>query len=236
MVSNICKLTSAAFMAAAALSAGEYSPLSVGIQVDVANAATKFVPFQSEAGNIQGAEVATLLGFAVTSQVRFGPIFTERLSAFVLTPTLAYRFGSKSDDLFSANLNFYTANGSIISVQNAQSERKTATKTLAAIVPLRWYAGGNAVYGGLYFEGGYVWARQEQDVDLKVEGLIQAQQSEINESSTIKTDQSGFVAGIGYTWVYRASQATVGLQYQSLQASGGLDARGETRLVVQWTF
>jgi len=223
-------------LAALPMAAGEYSILSPGIQVEIAQESTKSVPFQSEAGNIQGAQVDLLLGFGLTSQVRLGPLFTESLSSFVLAPSVVYRLGKKTDSQSDPNLSFYTSDGSVVSVQNANSTRTTNTRVLGFNLPLRWYLSGSAVFGGLYFEGGPAWARQQQDVNLVVTGMIQAQQSQISESATITTSQTGAVFGVGYTGIYRVNQASVALQYQSLKGSANQGNTSEVRLVVQWTF
>lgn len=224
------------FLATVPCFSGEYAVMSPGLQVEAAQVSTKFVPFQSEAGNIQGAQVSTLLGFGLTAQIRLGPMITQGLSGFVVAPSAVYRFGKTSDNQVSSNLNFYTANGSIVSVQNANSDRTTTTKILGVTVPLRWYMSNSAVFGGLYFEAGAAWAREEQNVDLTVNGLIQAQQSQISEGAKITTTQSGYVIGVGYTSIHRDNQSTVGLQYQSLNGVGALGTSGEIRLAVQWTF
>jgi hypothetical protein len=228
---------SAAILAASLpATAGEYAAFSPGLQVEAAQVSTKFVPFQSEAGNIQGAQVSTLLGFGLTGQIRLGPLVSESLSGLVLAPSAIYRFGKTTDNQVSSNLNFYTSNGSIVSVQDATSDRTTSTKVLGLTLPLRWYMSNSAVFGGLYFEGGAAWAREEQNVDLTVSGLIQAQQSQISEGAKITTTQSGYIIGVGYTWIHRENQTSLGLQYQSLNGVGALGTSGELRLALQWTF
>lgn len=218
--------------------AGEYNTVSIGVQIDAAQASTKFVPFQSQAGNIQGAQVGTLLGFGLTSQVRFGSLISQHLSSLVVTPSVIYRYGKQDDRTVDANLNFYTSNGSIVSIQNASSNRSTSSKVLSFVLPLRWYMSGTATYGGIFVEAGFALGRYEQNVDLAVAGLIKAQPSQINESAKIIQTTTGYCAGVGYTRVYRESQATVLLQFQDLSAPKGstIGPGSEIRVGMQWTF
>lgn len=217
--------------------AGEYSPVSVGVQVDVGRVNTTWVPFQSRAGNIQGAEAETMYGLGISTHLRLGELVAQRLSSLVVIPSLDFRVGRASDQQALANFSWYGADGSLTQVQNAQAQRVTNNQYLALSLPVRWYPTSSSAYGGFYMEAGPVVAQVRQTVDLTVDGLVLAIPTTLKESSKITNQASGFVGGIGLTRVYARTQASCGINYMALSKanSDGKD-HSALRFYVQWSF
>jgi len=216
--------------------AGEYSAVSFGIQVDVAKANTTTTPFQNSAGNIQGADVGTLFGAGLTSQVRMGEIVAQRLSSLVFTPTLNLQYGRDQENRFYTNMNVYSPDGSVVSVQNANGQRTTDTLILTLSCPLRYYFGGSCTMGGIFVEAGPVAARIQQSVDLKVDGLVLASATTLSESAKITQNTTGITAALGKTTVYRQVQASYGLGYTQLSGKNGQKDQTNLRIFVSWTW
>jgi hypothetical protein len=233
---QLLKALFASLVVATTLSAGEYDKASVGLQIDVTSVSAAKVPFQNAAGNIQGAEAKTLGGVGLVANLRLGEIFTEKLSAFAVVPSLTYRFGRESDSQFFANYNFYSPDGSVTSIQNANVNRMTNDREVVIDVPFRWHVNGDATYGGFFVEGGPVFANLQQTVDLAASGLVLSTPSTVQESSRISTTTTGFSGGIGFMRVYRTSQSAVLLKFQSLKGDQTRSSRNEIRLGFQWTF
>lgn len=223
-------------LAAVSAQAGEYSSVSFGLALDYTSQSTSKVPFQNVSGNIQGADADKLLGIGLTTQVRLGEVISQRVSGLVLTPTISYRFGTVNESEFYSNLAFYAPDGSVVYVQNANSTRKTANRQISLSVPLRYYFGGSAAYGGFFAEAGPVYANVQQNVDLSVSGLILAIPSSVQESARITSSLSGYTVGLGTTWIYRQSQVSLILSYQTLGGIDGRKSSSETRGGIQWTF
>jgi hypothetical protein len=211
------RLLAVAALGCVPLLAGEYSKVSPGFTLDLGYATgNTSIPFQSSSGNIQGAAVQWVYGLSLNAPVRLGEVFNWRLRAFELVPTLSAHFGKTSDSSTTPNLQFYTPDGSVESVQNAGSSRKTNTQEVLFSLPLRWYAKGSDVYGGFYLEAGPVFAKTEQRVNYDVNGLSMAESVTLSESTTIRQNDEGLVYGIGVTNIYRNYQFTYGVTVRSM--------------------
>jgi hypothetical protein len=218
------------------LQAGEYDKFSPGLALDYSSSTSNaFVPFQSVAGNIQGANTKSLLGVSFFAVVRPGEFLGGGLSSFALVPSLALRYGKDTENRFDANLNFYSPDNGFTSVQNANSTRQTTTTELTLAVPVRWYPGSSTVDGGVWIEFGPGVVNSTKNVDLTVSGLIMATNATINESAKITSNVPIFQFGIGWTTVYNANQASFGICYQSVSKSDQ-GVSNQIRATVQWSF
>jgi hypothetical protein len=214
---------------------GEYDKVSPGISIDYSySTGNSFVPFQNSSGNIQGADTKGLFGVGLVFPVRLGEAFSNSLSNFLLTPTLAMHYGTVNEGQNFSNMTFYSAGGSEVSVQNGASSRKTTTTELSFVVPLRWYPANNAVYGGFWVEAGPGIVRSNKSVDLTVSGFVESSQSSLDESSTIVSNVKVIEYGLGWTTIYAKSQSTFGLFFQSAPSNSGVS--NQMRVGLQWTF
>lgn len=219
------------------LVAGEYSTISPGLQVDFSKVNTTYIPFQSKAGNIQGADAELMFGVGISAHIRLGEVVAQRFSSLVLIPSMDFRIGRDNTKQSFANFSWYGTDGSVTEIQNAKAERVTTTQHITLSVPLRWYVGSSAAYGGFFVEAGPVFAQIRQTVDLSVDGLVLSIPTNLNESAKITNNTSGFVGGIGFTTIYRKAQMSYGLAYTMLQkaTSNGQD-NNAVRLYFQWGF
>lgn len=220
------------------LAAGEYSAWSPGIQLQLSQATgNTFVPFQSQTGNIQGATVDTLYGIGFANQVRMGEAFSWRLRSLALMPTLGFQVGNKSESRHDSNFVFTAPDGSLANVQNADSHRKTQTREISLVVPVRWYTSGSAAAGGFYVEAGPAIFRTEQTVDLQVAGYVNSVPASLAESAKISANEGGFVVGLGFANLYRESQFSYGITFQQVSTSKDVQITpNQIRVYVQWTF
>lgn len=224
-------------LAASISMAGEYSAVSPGVQVDVSKVNSTYVPFQSKAGNIQGADAELMFGVGISAHIRLGEVFAQKLSSLVLVPSADFRFGRDHGTQSSANFNWYGTDGSLTQIQNAQADRVTNTQYMTFSLPLRWYVASSASQGGFYVEGGPVYARIAQTVDLSVDGLVLSIPTSLHESSKITDNTNGFVGGLGWTRIYRTTQASYALAYTYLKkATANGQDNSAIRLYFQWSF
>lgn len=223
-------------LCAASAHAGEYSKVSPGIQIEVGHATGgASVPFQNESGNIQGGRIDWVFGVGLTAPIRLGEVASWRLQSLMLVPTLGGRFGRTSDSKTDNNFIFYGPDGGLSSIQMATISRTTKTMEISLAVPLRWYPGGSAAYGGFYLEAGPIFVRAQEDVQLDVSGLVLAQPIQVSESTTLRQNDNGLVAGVGVTQVNRSYQFSYGLTFQSITSKNAI-ASNQVRLVLAWTF
>lgn len=232
------KLTIAvlALVSAGALRAGEFSAVSPGLGINFSSATSKaFVPFQSDSGNIQGASAHQLYGIDILANVRLGQLFTAKLSSLVLVPTLGIRYGQEDETRNENNLNFFTSDGSVVSIQNAASTRKTSCVEVSFALPLRWYMGATADSGGVWIEAGPALINSQKTVNLSVSGLVSAVPTSIDESAKITATVRGFVAGVGWTTIYDSCQVSYNLTYMGTTgADKGVS--NQIRISAAWTF
>lgn len=221
---------------AACAQAGELSKVSAGIALEYSAATSAtFVPFQSKAGNIQGANTGAVYGIGIVAVLRPGEILSGKLSSFALLAGLHLDYGREKEDRFDSNLAYYAPDGSSVLVQNASSTRRTTTVETGLHLPLRWYPASSTADGGVYVEAGPGWIKSNKDVDLQVNGYVQAVPTTINEAARITSTVRVIDYGIGYTAVYNASQATFGVAYQQVLDEGrGVSNR--FRVHITWTF
>lgn len=220
----------------ASLLAGEYAKISPGVNVELGyTTGNTTVPFQSASGNIQGGTTQWTYGLGLSAPVRLGETLSWSLCSLVAIPTLSARVGHNSDDQVSPNLNFYSPDGSLTVIQNASSHRSTQTREIALSLPIRWYVGGSAAYGGFYLEAGPVVVRAQQNVDFTVTGLSLAQTTTLSESTTIRQTDAGVVVGLGVTNIYRGYQFTYGLSVRSMTSKDPI-AANQIAAVFSWTF
>lgn len=216
--------------------AGDYSAISPGISIDIGHATGgASVPFQNQSGNIQGGRIDWMFGLGLSAPIRLGEVSTWRLQSLMLVPTFAGRFGHTSESRTDNNLLFYSPDGSLSNIQLASSSRSTKTMELSLALPLRWYPGGAAAYGGFYLEAGPIFVKTQEDVQLDVSGLVLAQPTQLRESTTLRQSDVGAVAGIGVTSVNRSYQFSYGLVFQSITSKNAI-ASNQVRLVFAWTF
>lgn len=216
--------------------AGDYSKVSPGISIEVGHATGgATVPFQNASGNIQGGRIEWMFGLGLTTPIRLGETVSWSLQSLEVVPTLGGRFGRTSDSRQDNNMVFYGPDGSLTNIQLASSSRATKSMELSLALPLRWYPGGAAAYGGFYLEAGPIFVRSQEDVQLDVSGLVLAQPTQLSESTTLRQNDSGLVAGLGVTSVSRGYQFSYGLTFQSITSKNAV-ATNQVRLVFAWTF
>jgi hypothetical protein len=212
------------------LSAGEYSPVSVGFGLEAGFPITK-QSYAIQTGFTTSTPNLTY-GVSIPFQVRLGQIFTMKLNSFTLQPTVGFRFGSTKEGGSGVFDNGVSV------VDGATFTTKTKVKEGYFALPLRYYAVETAPYGGFYLEAGPIWVSRSNEVSATGNGFIGGIAAPINTSATFTEHKNGYIVGLGWTTIGESSQRHYGITYEAFSANNGAQTSvpSTLKLSISWTF